>query len=288
MDSVKVGHSIALLRKKYGMTQLELAEKLSVTDKAVSRWERGLGIPDTSLLVKLSIILDVDVETLLEGNVTTDHLGWKGILLLRYPYDISPCDLVYTKRIVYLQLCYFMLVGITDVLIVGDEKHLEMVNNRISQDGINFIRINYQAMDLSDFELKNIKDLNEAKLLNRSSGVMLISGFDLIYGKDFTKYLRRVMNNCNQPVQIKTFESQPTSIFFFPRGTLDGCGSSNKDLEYGSFCLERGVFYLPVRTPSDLMDAGCFLRILESHQNERFMDIQQIAALRHITKGKSK
>ena len=109
MDPIKVGRSIALLRKKYRMTQLELAERLSVTDKAVSRWERGLGVPDSSLLVKLSLILDIDVESLLEGNVCVEDLGWKGILLLNYPDGILPNDLVYTKRIIYLQLCYFQI-----------------------------------------------------------------------------------------------------------------------------------------------------------------------------------
>lgn len=48
------------------MTLRDLAERLSATDKAISKWERGLGMPETALLVKLSIILDIDVETLLE------------------------------------------------------------------------------------------------------------------------------------------------------------------------------------------------------------------------------
>ena len=46
MDAAKLGQFIVQRRKEMGMTQLALAEKLNVTDKAVSRWERGVGLPD--------------------------------------------------------------------------------------------------------------------------------------------------------------------------------------------------------------------------------------------------
>ena len=84
MDAKRVGRSIAFLRSYYGMTQKEIAERLGVTDKAVSRWERGQGVPDISLLSKLSIILDTDIESILEGNLMQVELKWKGILNLEY------------------------------------------------------------------------------------------------------------------------------------------------------------------------------------------------------------
>lgn len=68
MDSNKTGLFIAELRKQKGYTQKELAEKLMVTDKAVSRWETGKGFPDTSLLRNLSNILGVSVGELLSGE----------------------------------------------------------------------------------------------------------------------------------------------------------------------------------------------------------------------------
>ena len=49
MDANKVGKAIAFLRRKKGYTQNKLAEKLGVSDKAVSKWERGLGVPDVSI-----------------------------------------------------------------------------------------------------------------------------------------------------------------------------------------------------------------------------------------------
>lgn len=61
-----LGTMIAELRKQHGMTQLELAEKMGVTDKAVSKWERDLSCPDINSLPKLAEILDVSVEELMQ------------------------------------------------------------------------------------------------------------------------------------------------------------------------------------------------------------------------------
>ncbi len=69
MDTNATGRFIAELRKQKGYTQKELAEKLMVTDKAVSRWETGKGLPDTSLLRPLADILGVSVGELLAGKI---------------------------------------------------------------------------------------------------------------------------------------------------------------------------------------------------------------------------
>ena len=61
-----LGMMIAELRKQHGMTQLELAEKMGVTDKAVSKWERDLSCPDINSLPNLAEILGVSVEELMQ------------------------------------------------------------------------------------------------------------------------------------------------------------------------------------------------------------------------------
>ena len=61
-----IGETIAYFRKQKGMTQSELAEKMNVTDKAVSKWERNLSCPDINAISKLADILDVSVEELLK------------------------------------------------------------------------------------------------------------------------------------------------------------------------------------------------------------------------------
>lgn len=69
MDNIKVGNLICKLRKEHNMTQLQLAEQMHISDKAVSKWERGLGCPDVSLLSELSQIFAVDLEKLLSGEL---------------------------------------------------------------------------------------------------------------------------------------------------------------------------------------------------------------------------
>ena len=68
MNTQKFGKFISELRKEKGMTQLQLAEKLNVTDKAVSRWETGKNFPDIEIFEDLSKILEVSVSELLEGK----------------------------------------------------------------------------------------------------------------------------------------------------------------------------------------------------------------------------
>ena len=68
MNTAETGRFICTLRKEKGLTQKELAEKLNVTDKAVSKWETGRSAPDISLLEKLSETLDVSVVEILQGE----------------------------------------------------------------------------------------------------------------------------------------------------------------------------------------------------------------------------
>ena len=68
MDAVKVGMFISKKRREESLTQKELADKLHVTDKAVSKWERGLSFPDISLLIPLTEILNISLYDLLRGG----------------------------------------------------------------------------------------------------------------------------------------------------------------------------------------------------------------------------
>ena len=66
-----LGALIARTRKEKGMTQLELAEKMGVTDKAVSKWERDLSCPDVSSLPTLAQVLGLSLEELMQGKSET-------------------------------------------------------------------------------------------------------------------------------------------------------------------------------------------------------------------------
>ena len=68
MNQIKIGKFIADCRKKANLTQMQLAEKLGITDKAVSKWERGVAMPDTSIMLELCDILSISVNELLSGE----------------------------------------------------------------------------------------------------------------------------------------------------------------------------------------------------------------------------
>jgi transcriptional regulator with XRE-family HTH domain/DNA-directed RNA polymerase subunit RPC12/RpoP len=68
MDQIKIGKFIAECRKNNNLTQLQLAEKLGITDKAVSKWERGIAMPDSSIMLELCEILGINVNELLSGE----------------------------------------------------------------------------------------------------------------------------------------------------------------------------------------------------------------------------
>ncbi len=72
MTNKSMGEIVSTLRKEKGMTQKELADKLNITDKAVSKWERNVAFPDTATIPKLAEILEVSVEELMNAKAVPD------------------------------------------------------------------------------------------------------------------------------------------------------------------------------------------------------------------------
>ena len=68
MDQMKIGKFIADCRKQKNLTQMQLSEKLGITDKAISKWERGIAMPDSSIMLELCDILGISVNELLSGE----------------------------------------------------------------------------------------------------------------------------------------------------------------------------------------------------------------------------
>ncbi|MBQ4135998.1 MAG: helix-turn-helix transcriptional regulator [Clostridia bacterium] len=69
MDQIKIGKFIAERRKLKNLTQAQLAEKLNITDRAVSKWENGRSLPDSSIMLELCEMLEITVNDLLSGEV---------------------------------------------------------------------------------------------------------------------------------------------------------------------------------------------------------------------------
>lgn len=95
MNNEKIGNLIFNLRTEKGLTQKELADALYISDRTVSKWERGLGCPDVSLLPKLSTVLQVDVEKLLLGELNQNRADSGNLSRMKF-YLCPACGNVIT------------------------------------------------------------------------------------------------------------------------------------------------------------------------------------------------
>ena len=96
MDCLKVGKLIFRLRKEQGFTQKNIADALNISHKTVSKWERGLGCPDVSLLAGLSGVLGADIQKMLEGELDPNRPDSGNIKRIRF-YVCPTCGNVLTS-----------------------------------------------------------------------------------------------------------------------------------------------------------------------------------------------
>ena len=111
MDIIKIGKFIAERRKALGMTQMQLAEKLYISDRAVSKWETGKSMPDVSIMIELSKILGISVQELLMGEVK--HMDDKNNdkVLLELAKEIQQ-----KNKIIWRSMWIIMIVSIIGLI----------------------------------------------------------------------------------------------------------------------------------------------------------------------------
>ena len=115
MDQLKIGKFIAECRKQKQLTQLQLADKLGITDKAISKWERGIAMPDTSIMLELCDILCISVNELLDGErINMENSNEKNEQLL---LDMAK-ELETKNKIIWSSMWAIMIVSMT-ALIAG-------------------------------------------------------------------------------------------------------------------------------------------------------------------------
>ena len=253
MDALKIGRSIAFLRKRYRMTQRALAECLHISDKAVSKWERGLAVPDVSLLGKLSVILDTDIESILEGNIASFDVRWNGVLEMNYPSGIEASTLVYDKPAVYLQLSYFMLAGITDIRILGKTSDALWVKTHLSGGESLGISLSYEEKKIHD---ENI------------TGTMRVHGLSFLYGKDLTKSFWRILYGGSQSYALENYQGTALGIQF------DRAHPIHKRT---TLKLERGIVAFPIESHRELHTASSLIHLIQESMNENICALPEIA-----------
>lgn len=317
MDVEKVGKAIAYLRKRAGFTQKNLADRIGISDKAVSKWERGLGLPDIAYIGKLAILLDTDTDSLLAGDVIHHDRDWNGLLVLSENfYGIGADTVIYDKPLVYFQLSYFLLVGIKTIFVVGSEKELNYISSEFGDGrklGINLLYFGQ--------ELKNVK----ASLYKMNcNNLMIVYGRSFIYGVDQTRFFQKAMahkerltilslpkktsttsGEVDQPIcfndNMKIVSSDSNEkintqydyceipVIFCPINRLDEivCANSKDNFSINlngcrnkklyTEVLDRGFVEVSIDNPDDVIDVSNFVHLVQKACGMNIYCIEEIA-----------
>ena len=121
MDQVKIGKFIAECRKNKNMTQAQLAEKLNITDRAISKWETGKGMPDSSIMLKLCSELGISVNELLSGEMISmnnyNKNAEKKLLEFKKIDEKKNQKLFYSSLVIVLLLLSVIIMGLYNFII---------------------------------------------------------------------------------------------------------------------------------------------------------------------------
>lgn len=193
MNQIDIGKLIAKARKEKGYTQQELANLLFVTDKAVSKWERGLSLPDSNVYTKVAHLLDLDVEDLLPTNSVT---RWVGYIKLDETNNLYK-EKLGTQTVFEHLMSLFALLSINEVYVDCDD--VEFVKSlKLQKYGFNLY-------------------LNSSVPTKK---VVCLTGNFLLYGANLTRWFRTLMSldvnvnfihkNIQTPIYIKAGETSIT------------------------------------------------------------------------------
>lgn len=124
MNQEKIGKFITECRKKKNLTQDQLAEKLGISDRAVSKWERGLNMPDASLMLELTSILGITVNELLSGEIIREkeymNKAEENLVELKEIND------EYAKKLLYFEWIIGFTCSISFMILIFTASFLEM------------------------------------------------------------------------------------------------------------------------------------------------------------------
>lgn len=181
LNSQYIGNFIKSMRKRSGLTQHELAERIGVGNKAVSKWEQGRGIPDISLLYQLSLVLDMDIESILAGNLGDLGKEWIGII---HAGD-APNGCISGRQDLEYFISMFLLVGIRDIAVISLEKRSSEDEDQLKEyKEKSFLRQTWCCGSFEEFTRVAELEKKHICLLYRPA---------FLYGMHLTRYMRRAM-----------------------------------------------------------------------------------------------
>lgn len=194
MNYETIGKFISKKRKEKGFTQKELAEKIGVTDKAVSKWERGLGCPDVSILELLANQLDVSILEILKGRMVENE-----VIKLTEANDYVKESLNYSKvqikeklKIILSKLICFFIILIGTILIILNIFHYFYLNYQYD----NIFNSTIFQSDIEKIE-KNIK------IIKNHQGIYNDEDYDIILSSLNDSFFRMKNSFLSKSNQIK-------------------------------------------------------------------------------------
>ncbi len=155
MDQIKIGKFIAECRKKNNLTQMQLAEKLNITDRAISKWENGKGMPDSSLMLDLCAELKISVNELLSGEVISmnNYMEKSEENLINLRKQIDKRKKVLTI-ITYVFLAIIISAFILNIILnrfLHDDRHWTIIRYTFLFSGISLFIVSV-VLKLFDFK----------------------------------------------------------------------------------------------------------------------------------------
>lgn len=170
MDLIKTGKIISEARKNKNMTQKELASKLHISDKAISKWERGLGCPDISFLIPLTKILDISLYELLSGEKEeveetlkkTINYSNKELKRKKKEYKKKLFLIVALISIVIILIGYRLFNFICyNSNFINNEQYQELIKGYIVKDVIEVDSVELNESDYIEYQGIKIKNIFE-------------------------------------------------------------------------------------------------------------------------------
>jgi transcriptional regulator with XRE-family HTH domain len=124
LDSNKMGMLLFRLRKEKGLTQKQLAHQMNISDKTISKWERGMGYPDISFLEVLSQIFHVDIDSILSGDLEPNMTQSGNLKKVKFFACVHCGNIIYNTGNADISCCGRKLSELT----ARPADHLHMAN----------------------------------------------------------------------------------------------------------------------------------------------------------------
>lgn len=193
INNERIGRAIRTLRIKAGYTQKELADRLFISAMAVSKWERGLNVPDVETLRRLAVILDMDVDGLIDGTASYLDDSWHGVLMLDGETAATAETPLWDKPLIDYLISYYLLAGVRDVRIVCTQKERDYIGHRFREGEALGIQLCFSTPDAEE---------PPTDAPQKCRNLMLVTEPFFMYGVDLTRFIQRAMQHRSDIVNM--------------------------------------------------------------------------------------